>query len=185
MKKYIIIAIMGVTLFAIVKGSPLYCRSSERLSDYDTLFSEGPKSKSTTSKSYAHFLMGKMLDNDLKFEQALDEYKKALQQDPNSPTINTSIALDYIRLNKPDEATAHLNVALENDPTDLRARFTLALLYTITKKFDKAAEQYEDIVKRNPHNIKALASLADLYVVQQKIEEATKIYEDILREGKD
>jgi hypothetical protein len=71
-KKYLVLSAIGVALLITIKGSPLYSRTSEG---------------SSGTKTYAHFLMGAVLDGESKFEKALEEYKLALSIDPGSSTI--------------------------------------------------------------------------------------------------
>lgn len=182
MKKYILFFTIGVVFFVFLRGGSLYCRSSERLRDYDTLLLKETESKEVDSEAYAHFIMAAMLDGQGRNKEAMDEYQKVLRYEDNSLVVHTRVAIDYLKCGRAEDAARHLNAAIKIDPDDSRARFILALLYTIKREYKKAAIEYEEIIKRSPGDLKALASLADLYVVQDKIKEAAGIYEMMLKE---
>ena len=56
------------------------------------------------SQAYYHFSKARMLDDQGQANQAIDEYKKALELDPNNSLIFSEMAESYLRNNRPRDA---------------------------------------------------------------------------------
>ena len=52
------------------------------------------------AEAYYHFSKGRLLDDQGQASQAIDEYKKALELDPNNSLIYSEMAESYLRNNR-------------------------------------------------------------------------------------
>src|SRR5262245_28048508 len=71
----------------------------------------------TRAQAYYHFSKARLLDDQGQANQAIDEYKKALELDPNNSLIYSEMAESYLRNNKLREAsdTAAKAISIDRD----------------------------------------------------------------------
>src|SRR5215475_15623373 len=79
------------------------------------------QSQSARSEAYYHFSKARLLDDQGQAGQAIDEYKKALELDPNNSLIYSEMAESYLRNSKPREAAETANKAIQIDPDNIEA----------------------------------------------------------------
>ena len=60
-----------------------------------------------------------------RYEEAIREYEKALELDPQHPAIHRNLGLALIRLGRYDEAVVHLQTVLRQVPNEPTAREAL------------------------------------------------------------
>jgi len=66
---------------------------------------------------YYYYSLGQCYSQKGQYEDAIAEFKKALQRAPNAPHIHISLAMNYTLAGREDEARASVAKALELDPT--------------------------------------------------------------------
>jgi adenylate cyclase len=66
---------------------------------------------------YYYYTLGQCYSQNGQYEDALAEFKKALQRAPNAAHIHISLAMNYTLAGREDEARASVTKALELDPT--------------------------------------------------------------------
>src|SRR5690349_15735648 len=64
------------------------------------------------AQAYYHFSKARLLDDQGQTSQAIDEFKKALELDPNNSLIYSEMAESYLRNNKAREAVDNANKAI-------------------------------------------------------------------------
>jgi len=136
------------------------------------------------AQALAHYTMGLSHDwNDLP-DQALLEYEKAVQLDPNNYVIHLKLGVAYARSKKLDKSIEELKKASELNPKDVEAHYLLAIIYSSQSKEDKATGEYEIILKKlseeNPESAEVFALLGQLYYSQGKTQAAIDQFEKIL-----
>lgn len=135
---------------------------------------------------------------------AIEEYKAALNADPNSAELNDALADLYFRLpghTRDAEATAR-NL-LKNSPNDVDAHKLLGRIYLRQLSdaqnapssaspsgnvLDQAIAEYEKIVQLEPKSVEDHMALGQLYTVKhetQKAEEQFKIAQNIEPDSED
>jgi len=96
-------------------------------------------------------------------EEAVVEYKKALELDPRNALIHLNLALCYLRQNDASRATLELNLAVKYDAEAIEPHAVLALLYFSQGKPELATVEYElalqNASKIEPKNIDVYKSL--------------------------
>lgn len=92
-------------------------------------------------------------------QKSVDMYKKALILDPAHPGVRTDLAVELIRLGKPEEAIVNLKKALAEFPDYLNANYNLGVILYQTGNKDKsisylkrslelaAGTEHEDMVR--------------------------------------
>src|SRR5436305_8498080 len=73
------------------------------------------------AQAYYHFSKARLLDDQGQANQAIDEYKKALELEPNNSLIFSEMAESYARNNKLREAADNANRAIELDRNNIEA----------------------------------------------------------------
>jgi tetratricopeptide (TPR) repeat protein len=148
--------------------------------------------------AYYYFTMGHLQEQQYEItnnadsvNEAVDDYKKALDLNPGSPTIMERLAEVYAKSQRVREAVAEAQQVLKIDPNDVAARRLLARIYVRTlgdssggaiqqETIDKAVEQFEAILKIEPDDTFSALWLARLYRFENRHDEAEKILRGIL-----
>src|SRR5687767_5133190 len=80
-------------------------------------------------EAYYHFSKGKILDEQGQTNQAIEEYKKALELDPTNSLILSAMAESYFRNNRVREAVDTAQKAITANPDNIEARKLLSTIY--------------------------------------------------------
>ena len=86
------------------------------------------QSDNVKGEAYYHFSKGRMLDDQGRSSQAIDEYKKALELDPNNSQIYSEMAESYLKNNRVREAVDTANQAIKADPNNIEAQLDKGVL---------------------------------------------------------
>src|SRR5215469_14484764 len=78
------------------------------------------------AQAYYHFSKGRLLDDQGQASQAIDEYKKALEIDPNNSLIYSEMAESYLRNNRLRESTDSATKAVQLDRDNIEAHKLLS-----------------------------------------------------------
>lgn len=115
-----------------------------------------------------------------KWEEAIDYFKLAIEQDKIKPQVYYNLALCYQRIKDYDKAVVNYQKFLEHNPTDYDGLYNIALVYFMRGDFSKSVEFYEKCVeiKKDKDGVKSLA-LAYLSnnETQKAIDFANNIFE--------
>jgi Tfp pilus assembly protein PilF len=148
----------------------------------------GPKAYAyDTRVSYAlsHYIMGTIDSRLGNLDDAIEEYRQALNADKRNPFIRLNLAANFIKKNQLDKAAEELKLASRYDPEAVEPHAILALLYSSQNKPEEAAAEYEAALKQSsklePNNIEIYKTLGALYLQQKKFSEAVKTYELVLK----
>ncbi len=108
----------------------------------------------------AHQNLGVALHISLRLEEALLEYKRALELDPNSKAARRGLADLSRGLGKPEEALALYRQQLALDATDKAARAGMVLALFDLGRADEAKNELDAALKADPKNLPLLAGVA-------------------------
>src|SRR5438105_4197716 len=81
------------------------------------------------AQAYYHFSKARLLDDQGQANQAIDEYKKALELEPKNSLIYSEMAESYARNNKIKEATDNATRAIQLDKDNIDAHRLLTTIY--------------------------------------------------------
>jgi tetratricopeptide (TPR) repeat protein len=97
-----------------------------------------------------HLLLGDAHAAQKQFDEALAEYRNALNIDPRLPSAHLSSALILLRRGELTQAQAELESELKNHPADQRARYHLAYVLDLQGQRDRAATLLRDVLRADP-----------------------------------
>lgn len=120
----------------------------------------------------AHVLTANLKEIDLDWPGAEQEYKRALDLDPNSVRAHNTYAWHLEMFGRFDEAMLHLKRAQELDPLELEVKQDIATLFYFSRQYDRAIEQYQKTIEMDPNYAPAHMRLGGMYADQGTYEEA-------------
>jgi eukaryotic-like serine/threonine-protein kinase len=109
---------------------------------------------------------------DLDLAGAEQEYKRALEINPNYAIAHNWYAIYLTARGRSDEAIAESRRALELDPLSANFSGNLAEHYFYARQIDQAVSQYQKTVMMNPKLANPHAGLARVYELQRRFEES-------------
>jgi Tfp pilus assembly protein PilF len=99
----------------------------------------------------AHTVLAGSYWNNWKWDQAENEFKRALQLDPHSVDTHHWYGLFLSWGERDEEATAQMNAALALDPLNLRVNTNLAQVYWGARQDDRAFQQIRKTIELDPN----------------------------------
>ena len=86
------------------------------------------------------------------YEEAIAEWKKALEFDPGEASVYLNLGVALARMGKPDEAIAQYQKALAITPDAAEVHFRLGSALADTGKFDEAIAHFRKVLETRPAN---------------------------------
>jgi tetratricopeptide (TPR) repeat protein len=130
--------------------------------------------------AYFYFLWGKSAENDYRYEEALQAYKKVLVCDPDSEAVFRDIAVLLIKMDKKKEAIDWLDKIVARNPADIENRQMQAKLYTSLGDFETATTLYNQILSiKEDEN--TLLMLGSLYAQLKEYDKAQEYLERLIK----
>jgi tetratricopeptide (TPR) repeat protein len=154
------------------------------------IFAQGQTN--TRAQAYYHFSKARMLDDQGQANQAIDEFKKALELEPNNSLIYSEMAESYARNNKAREAVETANKAVQIDADNIEAHKLLSTIYLqiigranaqqppSVDTINTAIHEFEEIVRIDPSERQSFLMLGRLYQIKGDRDKATDIYKTFL-----
>src|SRR6266566_7580864 len=142
--------------------------------------------------AYYHFSKGRLLDDQGQPGQAVEEYQKALEQDPNNSLIYSEMAASYLRNNRLREAVETAQKAIQADHDNVEAHKLLSTIYLqvigranaqqppSVDTINSAIHEFEEIVRIDPSERQSFLMLGRLYQIKGDRDKATDIYKTFL-----
>src|SRR5262245_39124838 len=81
------------------------------------------------AQAYYHFSKARILDDQGQLNQAIEEFKKALEFDPNNSLIYSEMAESYLKNTRVREAADAAEKAVKADPDNVDAHRLLGTIY--------------------------------------------------------
>jgi tetratricopeptide (TPR) repeat protein len=110
--------------------------------------------------------------DDGKPEEAIIEFKNALQIDPESAEAHESLSLAYLAAEKPREAYWEMSETVRLDPDNVPARLRYATVSTAIGDYDLALEQAEAVLELESENASAYVLRAQAYESRDDLDQA-------------
>ena len=131
-----------------------------------------------------HFEKGNALYEEMKFEEAAEEYERALELEPDNVDVMTNLGVTYYRLGRLDEAIEVYTKAIAVAPEDADIRSNLAAAYVQkqgpgggTDQLSLALEHYQKAIELAPALAEAHYGAGTVYALLGRIEEAIDEFE--------
>jgi TolB-like protein/tetratricopeptide (TPR) repeat protein len=110
---------------------------------------------------------------DWDWQGAENEYRKALELNPNYPTAHHWYAAQLLLQGRLDEALQEIKKAKQLDPLSLGINKDFAVILLYAREYDKALEQCRKTLEIEPGFGAMFTYIAQIYELQQKYPEAT------------
>jgi tetratricopeptide (TPR) repeat protein len=148
--------------------------------------------KSARGEAYMHFTKARMAAEQGQLNEAITEYKKALELDPNNSSIYSEMAETYLQGQRVQLAVSSAQSAVKADPDNIDAHKILASVYTnmignanpnqpVTEDtVNLAIHEFEEVVRIDPTDRQSYLMLGRLYQVKNDDQKAEEIYKEFL-----
>src|SRR5205814_1785551 len=114
-----------------------------------------------------------------RFEEAVQEMKRALELEPASLVMNTFMGATLYYAGRYDEAIDQCRRTIEMDPNFAVAHWHLGLAYEEKQVFDAAIEEFQKAISLSGGSPLMKAALGHAYAKSQKKDEANKILDEL------
>ena len=127
----------------------------------------------------AHFWYSEFLMTQGRSNEAFKEMNLALELDPVSLIINSSLGLLYLYTRQPEKAVEQLLKTLEMGPNFAHAHGLLGLAYAKLNKFPEAIVEGKKAVELSGSSLFLMSNLGWIYAQAGKDDEAKRIIEEL------
>ncbi|RMF68466.1 MAG: tetratricopeptide repeat protein [Calditrichaeota bacterium] len=111
-----------------------------------------------------------------RYREAERALKTAILIAPEKDDAYRRLAVNYLRLDQPEQALMLYNKLLEKHPDDLELLSSVANLYYSESRFQEAVDVLHHMLQLEPDHRDALANLALCYDSMGRVEDATQAY---------
>lgn len=139
------------------------------------------KARGLYFKADAHYQLGLDYSRQGLIEAAVDEFKKAIEINPNHSEAHYQMGIIYATQGMLDDAIDEFKIALKIAPNNDKAHFQLGILYAQRGMIGEAIAEIERSLKLNPHNPEANYQLGLLYREKGMLDEAMEKWEQVLK----
>lgn len=124
-----------------------------------------------------HITLGIIYRGTGKYEEAVTEFKRALEIDPVNSDAFRELAGTYSDQGKLEEAENTYLKAIELRPSYWANYYGLGLFYNRNGEYEKAEKQYLKVTALSPFNYKAYATLGGIYLLMERNDDARNMFE--------
>ncbi len=110
------------------------------------------------------------------FEEAIIEFKNALQVDPNHAPAHEALSLAYLEVKKPREAYWEMSETVRLDPDNIDARLRYGTIAAAVGDYELSREQAEAVLERKPDSPQAHVLRAQARAAENDLEGAEEDY---------
>jgi len=128
----------------------------------------------------SHYNLGAVLQARGKLDEAIPEYRAALEIRPQDPTANNALGAALIGRGQPQLAIKYLRTAADSNPSDFDAHYNLAQALAATEDFPAAAEEFAAAVHLRPDDANAHANFGSALAELGRFPEAKAQFERAL-----
>ncbi len=133
----------------------------------------------------AHLLMGTALIETREYPAAITELRKALELNPDLPTLRTVYARALLGAGEHDGAVRVLQRALLANPNDFEANLQLGALLRRDERHKESTVYLRRAVQLRPHDAAARFGLGASLLSQNQLEEARRLLDSVVADVPD
>lgn len=130
----------------------------------------------TSNNAFAHKNLGDFLYGMGKFDDAIAEFRSALQIKPDYADAHNSLGVALMDSGKLDEAADEFRTALEYRPGLTYANFNLGIVSFRQGRYDAAIDAFQNALKTNPNYAEARFSMGTAFLRLGRTEDAIGEY---------
>jgi len=112
--------------------------------------------------------------DELRFDDAISRYQKALKKQPDFPGLHFALGRIYYKMDKPVRAEPELRLALKEDPENPPANYMLGQILLHDERAEEAMPLLQIAVNGDPTFMKGQLELGKCYLRLGKLPEAQK-----------
>jgi protein O-mannosyl-transferase len=135
----------------------------------------------TRFNATAHYNLGNILADKGRVEEAIAEYRTALQIRPKDSEIYNNLGNLLAQKGRLDEGIATLHTALQYDPSDPFIHNNLGVALTHKEQIDEAIAEYRKALDLKPDYVTALDNLGEMLDHRKQFDESSALYERSLK----
>ncbi len=181
--------VVGVATFQFIQGQNLnFAISGKSIMDLKTNTPGQTLSEWTYSQSdQKPRLAGEMCRKGFSFsangqdQKALQYFKQATRNDPNSTTAWYGLGYCYAGKNSHNDAIAAYKEAIRTDPTNEISHFHLGNYYQKLGRLDEAIESFQKVVHINPEFEAAYFNLGVIYSKIGRLTDGKEAFQNVVR----
>jgi tetratricopeptide (TPR) repeat protein len=133
----------------------------------------------TTGNFMIHNYLGEEYNRAHKYQQAADEFQKAIEIQPSYAMAHFNLGLSYVGLGQHGEAAEQFTKTVEINPAQPGAENNLCAELNKLSWFGEAEHHCHEALKRDPDSPDAKHNLAHALAGEGKADEAGKVLSDI------
>ena len=127
-----------------------------------------------------HNNLGQRYQKQGKYEEAIEEFKKAIELNPRMTTAMNNLAICYSKLGRFQEAEKVYLKVIELHPQDAYAMNNLAVMYMESGRFDAAKRFAKRAIETEPNYANAYLTMGAIYANGGEFEEAERYFKKVL-----
>lgn len=139
-----------------------------------------PKNSPDSVQAKNHDERGTQYMQEGKLESAIEEFRQAISQDPNSASAYNHLGVTYYRINKFPEASAALEQALRLSPQDPHVYQNLGAAYASQNRLQEAMQTLKKGIEIDPNLADIHFILATVYRLMRKNSLALEEYKTVV-----
>ncbi|MHB9145294.1 MAG: tetratricopeptide repeat protein [Symbiobacteriia bacterium] len=125
----------------------------------------------------AHVSLGWALFQKGQYNEALAEYKKAIDIQPKHFKAQYNLGLAYAKVEKWDRAIDQFQMAIEIAPNNFQPHYDLAMAYRATNKLPDALRELDLAYRLNPGSVDIIFARGQIYEKQGERDKALAEYQ--------
>jgi len=133
------------------------------------------------AQAQAHNSLGTALVQADRVDEAISQYQKALEIQPNHMDARFNLGNAFLQTGRVDTAITQYQKALEIQPNHIEARFALGSAFAQTGRMDDAISQYQKVLEIRPNHMDARLGLGKALVQEGRVGEAISQFQDAMR----
>jgi Flp pilus assembly protein TadD len=130
-----------------------------------------------------HINMGRALRDKGKIQEAIAEYKKALEIKPDYVGAMSGLAAVYQNMGKTDEAVQLLQEALQISPNDDELHNNLGVIFMTQEKYSEAKNEFQETIRYNHNNMRGYFNLGLTCFMLKEDDNALQYFERAKKSG--
>ncbi len=121
-----------------------------------------------------HYWLGVLYRSDGKYEEALQEFNKALELDPNYGEIHNELGYLFADLRNFEKSIEHFKKYAALNPGDANPFDSLAETYFLMGRFDEAITKYKEALEIKPDWLGTSLKIGYIYALKENYSEAIR-----------
>lgn len=144
-------------IFLLININVIYCQTSEE-----------------------HYTRGESYLGNNMLDEAIEEFKKSIELDPNFSDPHARLGVAYLRKGMLNEALLQFNQSIVLNPSDFEAFTYMGIIYRRKNMTDKSIIMLKKAIEINPLYITAVYNLGTAYLNKGELDRAIEYYNEVI-----